>query len=162
MYEEPCDMAQLHEALFHAITSPIVAVNRSGSIVEWNRAAEVCTGIPRNEAIGSELWRLQARIAPATIPYEQALQQSHDAFDDWVTMSIDENRSWLEEYESEILTPRGEVHHLHTEIFPLRLRDQLFFVGVLTPEYGFHRRGAAGFHDPGSLPEQVMQPAGNR
>lgn len=161
MYEEPCDMAQLHEALFHAITSPIVAIDRSGSIVEWNRAAEECTGIPRSEAIGSELWRLQARIAPATIPYERALQQSHATFDDWVTMSVDENSTWLEEYESEILTPRGEVHHLHTEIFPLRLQNRLFFVGVLTPEYRPRRRGAGTFSGRDDLSEQIMQPVGD-
>lgn len=132
MNPDVIDRSELHEALFHAITTPMIAVDRGGNVVEWNHAAEDYTGIPRSDAIGTEVWELQARIAPARIPYEKALRLSHTQFDSFVTTPDTDTASWVREFDGEILSTRGELRHIHSEVFPLRLRNQLFFVGVFS------------------------------
>ena len=123
--------AELHEALVHALTTPIVAVDRSGFVVEWNRAAETCTGIGRTEAIGQEIWHIQARIAPARIPYEDAVKRSHQVFTTFLEMS-ESAEQWTEACEGEILSASGDLRRIHSHIFPLWLNDQLIIVGVLS------------------------------
>lgn len=147
---EQTEQAELHEALFHAMTTPMVAVDNAGSVVEWNRAAENYSGIPRSEAIGTPVWKIHARIAPARIPYEEALRLSHDQFDSVIMMSDHDAPHWLKEYEGEILSTRGESYHIRSEIFPIHLRDRLYIVGVISPSPGGDR-----YRSREELPETV-------
>lgn len=147
---ERTEQAELHEALFHAMTTPMVAVDNTGNVVEWNRAAENYSGISRNEAIGMPVWTIQARIAPARIPYEEALQVSHDQFESVITMSDHDAPHWIKEYEGEILSTRGEAYHIRSEVFPIHLRDRLYIVGVISPS-----PGGNGCHSHEEVPETV-------
>lgn len=133
MKDGAIEQTELRDALFHAIPSPIVAVDGNGAVVEWNGAAERFTGITRKEALSSAIWDIQARIAPATIPYEQAREHSRDQFQTLVAMSSDAAGPWTEEYEGEILSTRGETRRIRSEVFPLWLHHHLFLVGVLSP-----------------------------
>lgn len=127
---------ELHEALVYAMTSPIVAVDRGGTVVEWNHAAETCTGIHRNDAVGTRIWDIQARIAPADVPYENALSRSRNHFLALVARSEENRDEWKEEFDWDILSTRGELRHLHTEVFPLMVRDHLIIVNVLCRSSG--------------------------
>lgn len=131
MDAEGVEITDLHEALVHAIAAPIVAVDGRGAVVEWNRAAERYTGVPRDDALGTEIWNLQARIAPAVIPYEEALTRSKEQFSDLMARDNRCSREWNEEYDWDILSTRGEVRHAHTTVFPLIVRDNLVIVNVL-------------------------------
>ncbi len=122
---------ELHEALVYAMTSPIVVVDRDGTVVEWNHAAETCTGIFRNDALNTRIWDIQARIAPAVVPYEKALSRSRNRFLSFVARSEQNRCAWKEEFDWDILSTRGELRHLHTEVFPLVVRDHLVIVNVL-------------------------------
>jgi PAS domain S-box-containing protein len=122
---------ELHEALVYAMASPIVAVDQDGTVVEWNHAAETCTGIFRSEALGTPIWNIQARIAPAVVPYEEALSRSRDHFLSLVARSEQNRNEWKEEFDWDILSTRGELRHLHTRVFPLVVRDHLVIVNVL-------------------------------
>lgn len=131
MDEETIVQAELYEALFHSVISPIFVTDRSGAVVEWNRAAELYTGITRSEAVGTVIWDLQARIAPATTPYEEALDNSHTRFRDYVSMSDSRESSWHETLEGHILSTNGIEHEFKVEVFPIRVRDRLYIVGIV-------------------------------
>ena len=128
---------EIRNAVFLAIPTPIVAVDGEGTVVEWNHAAEKCTGIPREEVLSTAIWDVHARIAPATIPYEQARDRSREQFQTLVAMSSNTAEPWSEEYEGEILSTQGELHHIRSEVFPLWLHHHLFLVGVLSTEETF-------------------------
>jgi PAS domain-containing protein len=148
MKDGAIEQTELRDALFHAIPSPIVAVDRDGTVVEWNNAAERCTGITRNEALTSAIWDIQARIAPATIPYEQAREYSRDQFQTLVAMSSHTDSPWTEEYEGEILSTRGESHRIRSEVFPLWLHRHLFLVGVLSATNSVPRESVRASGNP--------------
>lgn len=131
MGTEEVATTELHEALVYAMTSPIVAVDRDGMVVEWNHAAETCTGVFRNDAIGTRIWDIQARIAPAAVPYEDALSRSRDHFLSLVARSEQNRNEWKEEFDWDILSTRGELRHLHSQVFPLMVRDHLVIVNIL-------------------------------
>ncbi|MDA3947979.1 MAG: PAS domain-containing protein [Spirochaeta sp.] len=131
MKDGAIEQTDIRAAVFQTIPTPIVAVDGDGSVVEWNHAAEKCTGIPRQEALSTTIWEVHARIAPATIPYEQARDCSREQFQTLVAMSSDAADQWTEEYEGEILSTHGEMHHIRSEVFPLWLDHHLFLVGVL-------------------------------
>jgi len=131
MERDAVEITGIHEALINALTSPIVAVDRSGVVMEWNHAAERYTGLLREDALGKEIWNLQARIAPAVIPYEEALTRSKEQFAAMVARNNRNLRNWNEEYDWDILSTRGERRHAHIKAFPLIVQDHLIIVNIL-------------------------------
>ncbi len=121
----------LHEAVLDALKSPIVAIDRKGTVVEWNRAAELCTGINRQDALGREIWDLNARVAPAIVPYEDALVRSKNRFTSLVALSDQREMGWREEFDWEILSTSGEERRYHTEAFPVVVDRAVVIVSVL-------------------------------
>ena len=71
----------LHESeekfrtIFEMSSEGIVLINEHGTIIEWNRAQEQLTGIPRAEAIGAPAWEIQFRQVPGE-------KRSQDLFND--------------------------------------------------------------------------------
>jgi two-component system, NtrC family, sensor histidine kinase KinB len=52
LYQRVADEKERSTAIIENIADGIVAVDRDGEVVLWNRAAEEITGVPRNEALG--------------------------------------------------------------------------------------------------------------
>jgi len=132
MKDGAIDKAELLDALFHAIPAAIVAVDGEGAVVEWNHAAEEYTGISRDEAMRATIWDVQARVAPATIPDEQARHRSRERFLSLLAMCSETSNPWVEEFEGEILSTSGNFHHIRSEVFPVWLHRNLFLIGVLS------------------------------
>jgi PAS domain S-box-containing protein len=52
LYQRVADEKERSTAIIENIADGIVAVDRDGEVVLWNRAAEEITGVPQNEALG--------------------------------------------------------------------------------------------------------------
>ena len=52
LYQRVADEKERSTAIIENIADGIVAVDRDGDVVLWNRAAEEITGVPQNEALG--------------------------------------------------------------------------------------------------------------
>jgi PAS domain S-box-containing protein len=122
--------AALHGALFETSRCPTVVADRLGTVIEWNRAAVTVTGISREEALESRLWELQARLAPAHIPYEQALVRAHETFDEMIRRASTDTR-WRRSFETELLSMHGSSCSVRSEVYPLRIDDELAIVGTV-------------------------------
>ena len=123
--------AGLHELLLRWFVRPVVVADRSGRVVEWNRAAEECIGLSRDDALGKELWHLQASVAPARIPFETACERAQTVFGELVQRSESDRSRWHHEGETEILSVGGTPRMLRTDIFPVWLDEELMIVSTL-------------------------------
>jgi PAS domain-containing protein len=120
----------LHTALVHATRDATVVVDETGTIVEWNPAAERCTGIARTAALGRLLWEVQAGVAPAAMPYEAALATAHDQFEEFILLSRTEGTDWHRTFESDLLSAHGTLHTIRTEVFPLIIGESVLLASV--------------------------------
>lgn len=128
--------AALHDALVRTSSHPTVVADRYGHVIEWNRAAEEVTGIPRDGALSRDLWEIQARVAPAHIPYEVAEQRAREQFDELVRLSASDQNEWRRSYVSDLLSLNGAMHHIRSEIFPIWIDNDLAIVSTLWEQDG--------------------------
>ena len=143
---EPVDIpiADLHAALFLSHIQPMYATYWDGSVLAWNDAAERCTGLSREWAVGRKLWEVQAAIAPAVIPYEQACEAARSSFQGLV-QGCDRHLhpSWRHQTDETILAADGRLHHVYTEIFPVWIGPHLILVNTLSDTQGPYARREA-------------------
>lgn len=126
----------LHEALLRGFLRPVVVADRRGKVVEWNLAAEECIGLSREQALGKDLWYLQASVAPARIPFEQAWDHAAQAFEDLVRRSETDRTRWHHAGRTEILSARGTPRMLWSDVFPVWLDEELMIVSTLQETEG--------------------------
>lgn len=123
--------AALHDALIKSSSYPTVVADEHGHVIEWNRAAENVTGISREYALRHDLWEVQARVAPAHIPYEVAIASAREQFDELVRLSFPDRNEWRRSCDGELLSITGAMHHIRSEIFPIWIENDLAIVSNL-------------------------------
>jgi PAS domain-containing protein len=128
------DVADLHEELFQSNIRPMVVASRTGTVIEWNRAAQRCTGLSRTDVLGRPLWEVQATVAPAAIPYEKACEVARSVFLRLVSQSEEENVPWCVRTAGTILATNGILHEIHSEIYPAWIDHELVIVSILNDE----------------------------
>lgn len=124
-------IAALHDALVRKSSHPTVVADQDGYVIEWNSAAEDVTGISRDYALDHTLWEVQARVAPAHIPYEVAIARAHERFDELVRLSSPERIEWRRSYEGELLSMDGAMHRIRSEVFPIWIDKDLAIVSTM-------------------------------
>lgn len=124
----------LYEALVEEFVRPVVAADRTGRVIEWNHAAERCVGISRDRAVGRPLWELQAAVAPAEIPYEQACSAARETFFRLVRQSDTEQHPWRFSAPTNILATTGKMYHARSEVFPVWIGQDLVIVSMLSDD----------------------------
>lgn len=129
--EEGIPPAALHDALVRTSSHPTVVADRNGHVIEWNQAAEDITGIPRDGALSRDLWEIQARVAPAHIPYEVAEKRAREQFDELVNLSASHENTWRRSYVGDLLSMDGAMHRMRSEIFPIWIDDDLAIVSTM-------------------------------
>lgn len=123
--------AALHDALVRTSSYPTVVADRYGHVIEWNQAAEDVTGISRDRALSRDLWEVQARVAPAHIPYEVAVKRAREQFDELITLSSSGQHQWRRSYVGDLLSMDGAMHRIRSEIFPIWIDDDLAIVSTM-------------------------------
>ena len=127
---------ELYQTLFRSHIRPMVAADRSGTVVEWNDAAGEWTGLSRERVLGRPLWEVQASVAPAVIPYETACRAARDTFFRLVHQSERQDRPWHVHADGDMLSATGTVRHIHSEFFPVWVGHELVIVSTLTDADG--------------------------
>ncbi len=123
--------ATLHDALVRESMLPTIVTNGSGRIIEWNRATENVTAIPRSVAINQDISDVRAQLAPAQVPYEVAKELARDDFRDLVKQSHRGRGDWYRSFSEDFLSLDGSLHHLRSEVYPLWTNEELVVVSVL-------------------------------
>ncbi|TVR71796.1 MAG: PAS domain S-box protein [Spirochaetaceae bacterium] len=113
----------LHRAFCHESPYAVVIADARGRTIEWNRAAERLTGIPREEALSLEVWQLLGRIAPARIPYEVAVEAGRSTFREVMDMALLSRHEGIyreapvQRRDGLILSTSGKLLHLTVDFF---------------------------------------------
>jgi PAS domain S-box-containing protein len=104
----------------------IVVANEDGIIVEWNRAAEQISGIPRLEATGQAFWDLQMRLL---VP-ERRSPEMRDRYREWILDACRTGQApWLGRVlEADMLRADGSRRIVQQTAFPIRT-DKGFMIG---------------------------------
>ncbi|MFW5694058.1 MAG: PAS domain-containing protein [Alkalispirochaeta sp.] len=139
------ERTNLYHALFRAHVYPMIAADRSGRVVAWNDAAGEWTGLPRDRVLGRPLWEVHASVAPAAIPYEDACRAAREAFFRFVHHSEQDDGPWHVHVNGDMLSATGTVRHIHSEIFPVWVGDELVIVGTLADAEGCHSLESSEF-----------------
>lgn len=97
----------------------IALMDENGRVIEWSPAMERITGIPRDEAIGSYNWDIQARLA---LPEEHARydvqKQSRQLIEEYL---VTEESTWINKlFDRWILRSDGERRFIEIISFPVR------------------------------------------
>lgn len=93
----------------------ITLSDEHGTIIEWNHAQEVITGLPATEVLGKKLWEIQFRNAAD----EHKTQANYERLEK-LTCSLlgGEESPWLEGLqESELQRPSGERRRIQSHTF---------------------------------------------
>jgi two-component system phosphate regulon sensor histidine kinase PhoR len=101
LYQRVADEKERSTAIIENIADGIVAVDRDGEVVLWNRAAEEITGVPQNEALGRTPTQLLRR----------RLESDDDAPGGNRLVSINRggDEVWLSLTEAVMRDPAGQV-----------------------------------------------------
>jgi PAS domain S-box-containing protein len=93
----------------------ITLSNEHGTIIEWNHAQEVITGLPASEVLGEKLWEVQFRIAPD----EHKTRENYERLKkSTLGLLSGEESPWLEGLqESELQRPDGERCRIQSHTF---------------------------------------------
>ncbi len=115
-----------------------VLTDTEGLVVEWNRAQEEITQIPRSEALGTPIWELLYRMAPVekqTPEVAEALRRS-------VLVGLRTGQGpWLNTWlERRAQRPDGTERILRTVTFPIAVDDGGFAIGSTTRDVTARRR----------------------
>ncbi len=97
----------------------ISLMDENGRVIEWSPAMERITGIPRDEAIGSSHWDIQARLA---LPEEHARydvrEHTRKLIEEYL---VTEDATWLNRlFDRWILRSDGERRYIELVSFPVR------------------------------------------
>ncbi len=117
---------QFTSAALEAGGMAMLIADRSGTILEWNRAAVDLTGIAVDDAVGELLWNVAARVAPAQIPYEVADGAVREVFEALFAGPCRQRR-----FEGEVLTSVGTLRPVEVNIFAME-SDQREYAVCLT------------------------------
>lgn len=96
----------------------IVIADEKGVILEWNVAQQKITGIPSQEAVGSTIWEIQARLSPS----EDGKKEPVNPLRDTVIEILKKGKLAGENQPLEyfIVRPDGERRFLQEMIFPIQ------------------------------------------
>lgn len=122
---------KLRATLLGASTYPMIAVDGTGLVVAFNRAAEEFTGLSAEEAAGRPIWELQAGIAPAAMPYEIALERAQTSFGELVRLAVEDPVGWHRTFEVELLGRHGRLMSARSEVFPLVVDRRVMIVSMM-------------------------------
>jgi PAS domain S-box-containing protein len=115
----------------------IVLIAQDGRIVEWNRAEERTTNIPREEALGQYIWDVTYRVMPPEHQQEISSQALRDMFD---YMLQNRESPWLDHvFEYEMVRPDGERRTLQVARFLIDLGDH-FLVSEISRDITDRKR----------------------
>jgi PAS domain S-box-containing protein len=87
--------------VFNSISSMLIAIDGTGSVTQWNLAAETFTGIPMEQAISKKLWGLAPFLGEYKTGFEEMLRTR-------------EPKEW-----HKVIFPNEGKKHLHTSMSPL-------------------------------------------
>ena len=140
--------AAMHAALFQFHRHPTMVADHTGVVRAWNRAAERCTGLSSERVIGRPLWEVEASVAPATVPYEQALESARRRFHALVAGHHTGDDGWTHRSRGAILSTSGTLHFVRTEVFPIQVGERIMIVAELSDSPAADPEPAEGFSHP--------------
>lgn len=106
---------QLRRIIEHSADG-ISLTDEQGRIVEWNKAIETITGIPKSLVIGQPLDDIIFQLLPDNRKTEQAHQAIRNAIKGIIDAPTPPNRCW----EVTIQRPDGGIRHLENQYFPIK------------------------------------------
>ena len=109
--KELLESEEKFRTLIEQSSEGISLVSEEGNILEWNRAMEEISGIPRAAAVGQPIWDIQLQILPS----ERRSPQSAETIKAFFTEVLQTGKLPLEKrYDVKIQTARGE-HKIVTQ-----------------------------------------------
>jgi PAS domain S-box-containing protein len=96
----------------------IVLVDSAGKVIEWNRAAERISDLPRSEVLGQAIWDIQFRLAPGWHQTPELYNIMQAAFKTVLQRRNDDSDSPV--FEEEIETAAGKSKHIQMVSFPIQ------------------------------------------
>jgi PAS domain S-box-containing protein len=120
------------EAKFRALIEQsfegMALINSQGIFVEWNRAYEEITGIPRGDVIGKFVWDIQSRLIPPELRELITLERIRESA---IEILRNPQKSLMERSEEvSIYTPAGETKTVLQSVFPV-VSGQDYYLGVI-------------------------------
>lgn len=97
----------------------ISLINENGLIVEWNKALEEITGLPRSTTIERSLSDIIFRLYPDHKKSDQANNAIEQALKRILASTTPSNKLM----EVLIQRPNGEIRHIETQYFPIKTED---------------------------------------
>lgn len=104
-----------------------IVVDQTGIVRIWNAQVERVSGIAREAALGRPVWEVAAALAPAGVPYEQAVERSRSAF----SRLSSTPGEWWRTFDLPILRRNGQVHWVRSAAFPVWVGDQCYYSIIL-------------------------------
>ncbi len=129
-----------YRSLTEETSDGIAMVDEQGLIIEWNRATEKISGIPRAEAIGRYAWDIQAQLHSGGTPEEELVATYRQGF-----LELIENgtAAWLQPgLVGELIHPDGSICIVEQRVFPIKT-EQGFRLGLLTRDVTERKRAEA-------------------
>ncbi len=120
---------QKYRAIVEQNSEGIVLLDERGTIIEWNRAQEQITGIPRQESLGKPFWEVQYRMTPTGKREHEELEPcKRKTIEDYLEIIRDRSGQSIE---IEIQKPDGAMVGVQQTIFPIQT-DHGMLIGSIT------------------------------
>ncbi|MBZ0309057.1 MAG: PAS domain S-box protein, partial [Anaerolineae bacterium] len=126
--------AELHEAnqkfrrLVEESSDGITIIDEQGQIIEWNRAQEKMTGLPRAEVIDRPIWEVQFQF---TMPQNRTPQAYEALKNTLKTFLQTGNALWLGKVmEVEVQRLDGEHRTFQNSIFPIQTEKGIMAASI--------------------------------
>jgi PAS domain S-box-containing protein len=104
----------------------VIVIDRQGKILEWNRAEEEITGIPRSDALGRFLWDIQYRLAPDEKKNPGFVQAAKAR----TLAGLKEGANLKRILEEEIQRPDGARRTIQSVVFSIPMGEDLLAGGI--------------------------------
>jgi PAS domain-containing protein len=109
--------------------SPTLVIDCTGTVIDCNPAAERCFHVSPGGAVRRPIWELYAGVAPATVPYETALEQSRARYERILSRGLVGERSHEVLFE-DILFIDGTVRRARSDLYRVRNNGVMAILSV--------------------------------